>query len=158
MSKTRTVAYDIPAGLKAEIDKFFEVIKRQKEALSEVETRYTEELEALKAKYYPEIEQRKEALRRLELELEKFAKKHMGELFKETDYVDTGLGRLIYQVKEAVKRAKGVLEKLEELGWQEAIIIEKKVNWDEVEKWPDEKLIACGTERVVKEKIIYEIK
>jgi DNA repair ATPase RecN len=109
MSKTRTVAYDITAGLKAEIDKFFEGIKRQKEALAEVETRYTEELEALKAKYYPEIEQRKEALRRLDLELE-------------------------------------------------AIIIEKKVNWDELEKWPDEKLIACGTERVVKEKIIYELK
>jgi len=158
MSKTRTVAYDIPAGLLKEIDKFFEGIKRQKEALSEVETRYTEELEALKAKYYPEIEHRKEALRRLDLELERFAKKHMGELFKETDYVDTGLGRLIYQVKEAVKRARGVLEKLEELGWQDAIIIEKKVNWDELEKWPDEKLIACGTERVVKEKIVYELK
>jgi len=155
MSKTK---YDIPVELIAEIDNFFEGIKKQKDLLAEIEARYTEELEALKAKYYADIEQRKEYIRRLELQIEKFAKKHMEELFKETDYVDTEIGRLIYQAKVAVKRAKGVLEKLEQLGWQEAIIIEKKVNWDELEKWADEKLIACGTERVVKEKIIYELK
>jgi len=140
------------------IDRFFEEIQKEKNALNAFEAEYTRELEALKATYYPEIERRKEAIRRLELDLERFAKKHMGELFKETDVVDTKLGRLLYQVKEAVKRAKGVLEKLEELGWSEAIIIEKRVNWDELERWPDERLIACGTERVIKEKIVYELK
>jgi len=157
MIKTKT-RHENNKAVKDEVDKFLIAIKLEKSNLDFVEARYQEELEAIKARFYPEIEKYKENIRKLESELEKFVKRHKAELFDGSDMVDTNVGRIIWQVKEAVKRAKGVLERLEELGWSEAIIIEKRVNWDELERWPDERLIACGTERVIKEKIVYEIK
>jgi phage host-nuclease inhibitor protein Gam len=139
------------------IESLLSAIKEEKEALSKVEAEYERELEVLKAKYYPEIEQRKNALKNLEQELEKFAKAYAGKLFQDGDIVELSIGRIIREIKIAVKRARGVLKKLEQLGWDEAIIIQKKVNWDVLETWPEEKLIACGTERVIKVKITYEL-
>jgi phage host-nuclease inhibitor protein Gam len=141
-----------------EIDELFDKIKTEKKALEKLETSYQKQLEKLQAKYYPEIEARKQALRTYEEELEKLATRYAPELFGDGDLCETRLGRLIKQIKVAVKKARGVLEKLEKLGWTEAIIIEKKVNWAVLEQWPDEKLIACGTERVRKVRIVYELK
>jgi phage host-nuclease inhibitor protein Gam len=140
-----------------QIESLLYAIKEEKKALSKIEAEYEKELEALKAKYYPEIEQRKNALKNLEQELEKFAKANAGKLFQDGDIVETSIGRVIREIKIAVKRARGILKKLEQLGWDEAIIIQKKVNWDVLETWPEEKLIACGTERVTKIKITYEL-
>jgi Sec-independent protein translocase protein TatA len=64
------------------IESLLSAIKEEKEALSKVEAEYERELEALKAKYYPEIEQRKNTLKNLEQELEKFAKANAGKLFR----------------------------------------------------------------------------
>jgi hypothetical protein len=141
-----------------EIDELFAKIREEKKALEKLEAGYQKALEKLQAKYYPEIEARKQALRIYEEELEKLAIRYAGELFGDSDLCETRLGRLIKQIKIAVKKARGVLEKLEKFGWHEAIIIEKKVNWAVLEQWPDEKLIACGTERVRKVKIVYELK
>jgi phage host-nuclease inhibitor protein Gam len=139
------------------IESLLYAIKEERDFLNKVEAEYERELEALKAKYYPEIEKRKNTLKNLEQELEKFAKANAGKLFQDGDIVETSIGRIIREIKVAVKRARGVLMKLEQLGWDEAIIIQKKVNWDVLETWPEEKLIACGTERVTKVKITYEL-
>jgi DNA repair exonuclease SbcCD ATPase subunit len=141
-----------------EIDELFAKIKTEKRALEKLETSYQKQLEKLQAKYYPEFESRKQALRNYEEELEKLAIRYSADLFEDSDLCETRLGRLIKQIKVAVKKARGVLEKLEKLGWTEAIIIEKKVNWAVLENWTDEKLIACGTERVKKIRILYELK
>lgn len=140
------------------VERLLQSIKYEKKALEDISAQYKKEIEEIQAKYYKHIEEIKANIKTYEMELEKTAKKHKYELFDRTDIVDTQFGRLILTIKEVVKRAKGVLEKLEELGWNEAIIIEKKVNWDVLEKWPDERLIAAGTERVRKEKIEYELK
>jgi phage host-nuclease inhibitor protein Gam len=141
-----------------EIDELFAKIKAEKRALEKLETSYQKQLEKLQAKYYPEIEAHKQALRTYEEELEKLATRYAPELFGDSDLCETRLGRLIKQIKVAVKKARGVLEKLEKLGWTEAIIIEKKVNWAVLEQWTDERLIACGTERIKRVRIIYELK
>jgi len=141
-----------------EIDELFAKIKAEKRALEKLETSYQKQLEKLQAKYYPEIEAHKQALRTFEEELEKLATRYAADLFEDTDLCETRLGRLIKQIKVAVKKARGVLEKLEKLGWTEAIIIEKKVNWAVLEQWPVEKLVACGTERIRKVRIVYELK
>jgi archaellum component FlaC len=140
-----------------QVERLLQTIKAEKKALEDISSQYQKEVEAVQAKYYKHIEEIKKNIKTYELELEKTAKKYKYALFDGTDVVDTQFGRLICTIKFAVKRAKGVLEKLEELGWNEAIIIEKKVNWDKLERWPDERLIACGTERVKKEKIEYEL-
>jgi len=141
-----------------EIDELFAKIKAEKRALEKLETSYQKQLEKLQAKYYQKIEAHKQSLRTYEEKLEKLATRYAADLFEDSDLCETRLGRLIKQTKIAVKKARGVLEKLEKLGWTEAIELIKKVNWAVLEQWPDEKLIACGTERVRKVKIIYELK
>ena len=60
--------------------------------------------------------------------------------------------------KHAVKRAKAVTpEVLEAHGYLDGVRVEKKVNWDVLEKWPEEKLVAVGTERKTKEDVEYEL-
>jgi len=53
---------------------------------------------------------------------------------------------------------RNVLERLEEMGFSEAVRVAKSVDWDVLERWPDEKLNLVGTERVPKETIEYELK
>lgn len=142
------------------INKAEELLKKlkiNKKMLEEIEAQYIEEVEAIKKKYYNQIEDIKKEIRKTEEELQKHALKHKYKLFK-GDIAELKEGRLILQVKLAVKRVRGVLEKLERLGWVEAIKIEKKVNWDVIENWPDERLIAIGSERVQKETVTYELK
>lgn len=132
-------------------------IKEKKQKLEDIQRMYMEELESLQKRYGKSIEDIKEGIRKDEQELQKLALRYKNEVFV-GDIAELQNGRLIYQVKVAVKRIRGMLERLEQLGWTEAIIIEKKVNWAEIEKWTDERLIALGTERVVKETVSYELK
>jgi len=141
-----------------EIDGFLEKIRTEKYALQKLTDEYNAKLAELQAKYYPAIETHKANLRRYEEELEKLVTKYAPELFIDGDMFETTLGRVIRHVKEAVKRARNVLENLKKLGWYEAIIVEEKVNWQVLEQWPEERLIACGTERIRKTKIVYELK
>lgn len=143
--------------VKTKADELLGKIKINRKILEDIETQYKEELEQVKNKYYKHIEEIKKDIREFEEELQKFALKHRHRLF-EGDLAELENGRLILQIKQAVKRVRGMLERLEALGWTEAIIVEKKVNWEELEKWTDERLIAVGTERVIKETINYELK
>lgn len=138
-------------------DEILNKLKIHKKMLEDIEAQYKEELEQIKNKYYKHIEGTKEEIRELEEELRKFALRHRHELFA-GDIAELRNGRLILQIKQTVKRVRGMLERLEALGWTEAIIVEKKVNWEELEKWTDERLIAAGTERIKKETVTYELK
>lgn len=138
-------------------DEILNKLKIHKKMLEDIEAQYKEELEQIKNKYYKHIEGTKEEIRELEEELRKFALRHRHELFT-GDIAELRNGRLILQIKQTVKRVRGMLERLEALGWTEAIIVEKKVNWEELEKWTDERLIAAGTERIKKETVTYELK
>lgn len=51
-----------------------------------------------------------------------------------------------------------VLGKLEELGFEEAIRINKSVNKDTMRTWPDERLELVGARRVEKDSFWYELK
>ncbi len=143
--------------IKKQVERFLAELKINKQMLNDIESQYKEEVEPIKNKYYKHIESIKNDIRQIEESLQKFALKNKYELFK-GDVAEFDNGRLIYQLTKQVKRVRGMLERLEQLGWTEAIIIEKKVNWDEINKWTDERLIAAGTERIIKENVQYELK
>ncbi len=126
--------------------------------LSQLKDEYEKEMAAVKARYYPRLEEAKDRLKRAEQELKKLGRRERQALFAAGDRCELPNGALILALIRRVKRARGVLAKLEELGWEEAIVVKKSVNWDVLERWPDEKLIACGTERIIKEDIEYEVK
>lgn len=68
-------------------------------------------------------------------------------------------GALLYGLSHPVIRRKGVTpERLEELGYTEAVKIVKSVDWDRLETWPEARLLLVGTERKAKEVFAYELK
>ena len=148
--------YATPAH--AEADELLVEIAAEKADLARVQKEYEEKLEELKKQYYARLEAKKTKLRELEKDLKKLAKRERLALFAEGDRCELPHGALLLTWTRRVKRARGVLARLEELGWEEAIVVTKKVNWEVLEQWPDEKLVACGTERVVKEEVEYELK
>lgn len=116
-----------------------------------------EEIDKVRLKYDEMIKPIKESIALTDKELRKLAKQNKIDLFDGRDRVDLKNGALLYTIEKHVKRAKGILERLKEQGFTDAIRIAESVNWDEIDKWPDEQLKKVGTERVEKERFEYEI-
>jgi phage host-nuclease inhibitor protein Gam len=128
------------------------------EMLKAVETEAEEELQAVKDKYAVNFNDLKDQIAGANKEILKLMKKNTTEIFEGESRIELDHGSLLFTIEERVKKAHGVLERLEELGFEDALEISKKVKWDELEKWPVEKLIMIGTERKRKELFTYELK
>lgn len=124
----------------------------------ELEAGYAAEAEALKERHAGKLEPLKAQLKALEKDLEKLAKARREDLFRGSDRVDLPAGSLLHVAQARVVRARAVtVEKLEELGFQDGVRIEKRVDWDSIEQWPLERLAAIGTERKIRESFPYEL-
>jgi hypothetical protein len=106
----------------------------------------------------------KETLDAKEKELLALMKKSRLDLFPErseigSDRVDLPGGAVIHALAEKIRKAKSVTpEKLENLGFPEAVKIVKSVDWDKVEEFTDAQLFLIGTERKRTEDFAWEVK
>lgn len=121
-------------------------------------TSYGEAIEAVKEQHEAGMSELRAQIEALEKKLKAYMEKHSAEIFEGEDRVELENGSLLFNVEYRVKQARGVLKKLEELGIDEAIEVSKKVKWDELEKWPVERLVMVGTEKKRKEIFDYELK
>jgi phage host-nuclease inhibitor protein Gam len=126
--------------------------------LKEKTAAYGEAIEAIKGQHEAGMNKLRAQIEALEKTLKLYMKKHAGGIFEGEDRVELENGSLLFKIEFRVKQARGVLKKLEELGIDEAIEVSKKVKWDELEKWPVEKLVMVGTEKKRKEIFDYELK
>ncbi len=94
---------------------------------------------------------------RLERRLMELMKAERQAFFAAADKVTLPHGVLLHGWRESVVKARGVLEKLVALGWEEAIIRTPQVHWEVLEGWPEEKLFACGTRKQRKEFFGFEV-
>lgn len=134
-----------------------EVIEAHKD-VADIEARHEADLEALKKRHAVYAKVEKDALAKAEKALTAFAKANKIEIFGDSDRCDVPHGAVVRAVVKWVVKAKKVTpEALEKAGYAEAVKIAKSVDWDQLEKWPDEKLIAVGTERKSKEEISWEV-
>jgi phage host-nuclease inhibitor protein Gam len=142
------------------VDQLLGQIARAQLELTRINYDWDAAIQELERQYGEKAKEVKQRLAQLEKQLNKEAKAAKGELFRsENDRLELTNGALIYSVSQRVKRAKAVTpERLEELGYTDGVRIEKRVKWEALESWPEEKLIAVGTERVRKENIDYETK
>ena len=115
------------------------------------------EIAKIRGKYVAEIKDLESIIQTLDKKIKTLCKYEREELFAETQRVELQHGALLYHAEWKIKRARGVLDKLEELGMTEAIKVSKSVRWDVLEKWTDEKLFLVGTERKLKESFSYEL-
>ena len=122
--------------------------------------RYLEqEVAALRERWQAKITPLEETKNRLEHEVRVLAKINRDRFFSgDSDRLELPHGALLYEVQRRVKRARGVLERLEAEGFMEAVKVAKSVDWDALETWPEEWLIFVGTERIKKEVYAYEVK
>ncbi len=117
------------------------------------------ELNFVREKHSTGIRKAKARLEDLEKQVTALARKHRGAFFDGQDRVELPHGALFHTMRQVVRKAKAVtVAKLEELGFLDGVRTEKKVDWDALNKWPDERLIVVGTERKDKEEFGYELK
>lgn len=105
------------------------------------------------------LKNNREMEKSLDKALLKFAKKQRDVLFDGGDKVDLPHGVLLFSVKKWVRKARDVtVDLLKKLGFLSAVKVVESVNWDEIDAWPEERLILIGTERETKEIYAYEVK
>ena len=114
--------------------------------------------EELAEKYASRLEPFKTSLKEKEREIIKLMKAEKVSIFDGRDMVRLTNGTLLHSREPKVTIPRDALEKVEELGFKEAIKIVKSLNRDVVKLWPDEKLVLIGAERKTKEKFSYEVK
>ncbi|SDO03534.1 Bacteriophage Mu Gam like protein [Desulfonauticus submarinus] len=140
-----------------EIEKILSEIAHLKSQAQGVKDAWDRAISELEKQYGSKLNECKAKIKQKEKELIKLAKSNQKVVFDCGDKREFTNGTLYFAISEKVKRARGVTpKKLKELGYLDAIKVIEKVNWDTIEKWPDEKLIAIGTERIRKEEIKYE--
>ena len=142
----------------ARADAILQMIAISESRIQEVERDATSAISGIKEEYSQKLAPVQDELGRLQKLLRDHMKQRRGVFFDGTDRVDLQNGALLYKLEQRVKRARGVLEKLEKNGFSDAVKIAKSVDWDALEKWPVERLMLVGTERVKKETFEYEIK
>jgi phage host-nuclease inhibitor protein Gam len=116
-------------------------------------------LKKLEKQYGKQARELHSQIKALEKKLVRLGKNNKEVLFDETDRLELGNGALLWSEFWKVKRAKTVTPAvLEDLGYLDGLRIEKKINWDVLEEWPEDRLIAVGTERKKKVNLEYELK
>lgn len=134
-------------------------IRERQAVLQKVDAAANKELTAVRDRYTPLIRETKESLEACERELTGLAKRHREAIFGDRDRVDLDSGALLYGRTEVVRRARAVtVELLDQLQYQDGVLVVRSVNWDVIETWKDERLAAIGTERRPRENFDYELK
>ena len=144
--------------IKKQADDLLEEIGEWESRLAAVETEIAIEIEEITSRHQDDLDKLKAFIKARDSQLRRLIKKHKAGLFaSDDDRLDLEHGALIYSLEKRVKQAKKMLGRLKKYGYTDAIKIAESVNWDELEKWPDEKLAKVGTERIKKELFAYEI-
>jgi len=145
-------------NIKKQADDLLEEIGICEDKLGQFEAELAIEIETVTGKYREDLDKLKAILKTRTSQVKRLMKKHKKELFSGTDdRLDLEHGALLYGLEKRVKQAKKMLDRLKKHGYTDAIKTAESVNWDELEKWPDEKLAKVGTERVEKEVFAYEV-
>lgn len=145
-------------GILAEADRLLLELGETERELDRLTAAMEAEVARLREVWVQRLAPLEQAKKRLEDEVLGLAKRHREELFPGPSWrVELRHGALLYEVERRVKRAKGMLEKLKEAGFLEAIRVAESVDWDRLESWPEERLRLVGTARVTKERYAYEV-
>lgn len=120
---------------------------------------YARALESLKAVYAGKLQPLVEKVKALGKDIPRFAKNHHTTLFGESDVVMLPSGEMRYAESKVVVHGRAVtVEVLRELGYLDGIHVEESVDWDVLDGWPDEKLLAAGTNRKDVKAYTWELK
>ncbi|KAA0257196.1 hypothetical protein FHQ18_11570 [Deferribacter autotrophicus] len=142
----------------AEIDSKLAKIRELKIQAETIKAESDNEMKKIKAKYSKKLQVVKSEIDRLDKEIKGLMKRKRAEIFAGGDTAELQNGKLYFMVRQVVRKARNVtVSLLKSLGYADGIRIEEYVDWSKIEKWPDERLAAIGTERMEKEEFKYEL-
>lgn len=127
-------------------------------ALKELESQMASEIAAIQRAFENKITAEKADLAALEDELVRKAKAYKGDIFGGGDRADYDAGALLLKAEVHIRRARCVLTRLESMGRDDLMKIQKQVDWAALADKPDAFLAALGTGREIREKIGYDLK
>jgi len=157
--KPKTVSYATPAHEQA--DRLLAAIRKAIQGLEREQFDAAEAMRNHQLYWGPRLEREKGRVAYLEEQLKELEKAHRSEFFGDLESARAEIphGVLTFDLSRPVIKRKTVTpELLEQLGFPEAVRIAKSVNWDELETWPEARLILAGTERKIKETYGFELK
>jgi len=145
-------------SLHNQANELLSLIAEAKERLELAESHAESDLERVRQRHAPKIAQIRQLMDRSNKQLKNLMKKNVAEVFDGKDQVDLDRGILLHGQEDKVTIPRDALEKIEEAGWDEAIIIDKKVKREVVEQWPVERLTVIGAKKRVQHSYNYELK
>lgn len=144
--------------VRVKADEILGAIQVYSEGLADWQAKLEAELNIIRHKYAGDLAALEELKLAVEKELKKFALKNRVDLFGlDGDKVTLSHGTILYSKANKVTIPKDAVEKIEELGWDEGILIVKNIDRPVIEGWNDEKLAAIGASKKPKESITWEI-
>lgn len=154
------MSHVVPTASHALADSILVEIGELTEALHHAEAKMEQELAAFKERWSQDLAPTREQLAALDKELKVYARENHNLFFGKAESCRVNLphGVLMYDRSDyVVKKRSLTWERLEALGFPEAVKVDKSVNWDLLNTWPEEKLWAVGTEKKTKETFGYEL-
>lgn len=140
-------------------DAFLEDIGERLARIRSIEQEAQAEMEAVRARYAAKLNQERAWLDSLEKSLVELMKKEKKDIFVEgRDKVSLPHGVLFHGYEDRVRIPQNALEKVEALGWAEAVRVVKSLNRAVVAGWPIERLAAIGGEKRRVEVFKYEVR
>lgn len=153
-------AYKFPTLQHAEADRLLAEYRLARGNLGILEAELQAQIEDLKREWEERLRPNREHLGVLDEQIRSLERQHQALFFGDAESCRVTLphGVLLYDRGDYVVKKRGVTpERLESLGYPEAVKIAKSVDWDLLAAWPEEKLWAVGTERKIKETFGYEV-
>ena len=139
------------------IDDLLAQIREMRGELVDLQQEAQAEIDRVTSRYGDRIAGIKSSLQNAERKLQTAVTRHRDEVFNGRDRVDLNNGAVMLAIEARVRRARGVLERLEAIGDTTAIRIAKCVDWDVIDQWTDERLIEIGTDRRRRQVVTYEL-
>ena len=129
-----------------------------KRKVSDIENRMNDEIDRIKAEADAETAKHRTRIAALENGINAFSEFNRIELFSKRKTVELTFGLIGYRQSTKISTKRDTLEKLEEMGFTEAIKVSKKINKDVLREWTEERLALVDAKRVVEDTFWYELK
>jgi len=145
-------------AVRREADELLADIARHASGLAMVGAEAEAEMAAVREKYAPAVQMYGTLLQAAEKRLRELTREQHAALLGEADRVDLPHGAVLFTVEKRVKRIKGMLARLKKHALPDCVKTAESVDWEAVERLPDDTLEALGTGWKDKENFAYEVR
>jgi hypothetical protein len=123
-----------------------------------LEEQAEKEIRKIEERFRPLIEEQRGWLLQVEKDLLSLMKKEKAAVFADGDKVSLPCGLLLRAIEDKLKLPRDALDRVEEMGWLEAVRITKSLDRGVVASWPIERIAAIGGDRRKIEVFKYEVR